>query len=65
LVADRIAPIDDPVNPCQPDTAADVTRDAETNKIVDVQAARPLQEWNLLHFKVSIIETRHWKYHTF
>ena len=59
LVADRIAPIDDPVNPCQPDTAAKVTRDPETNKVLDVQAARPLQDFSDQHFK-TFCECKDW-----
>mmetsp|Transcript_57646 Transcript_57646/g.140799 ORF Transcript_57646/g.140799 Transcript_57646/m.140799 type:complete len:631 (+) Transcript_57646:68-1960(+) len=59
LVADRIAPIDDPVNPCQPDTAAIVTRDPETNKVLDVQAARPLQDFSDQHFK-TFCECKDW-----
>mmetsp|Transcript_37127 Transcript_37127/g.90009 ORF Transcript_37127/g.90009 Transcript_37127/m.90009 type:complete len:562 (+) Transcript_37127:94-1779(+) len=49
LVADRIAPKDDPVMPCQPDTAGKVTRDDSVlnedgrGRVVDVDTARPKQ----------------------
>jgi len=60
LTADRIAPIDSPVNACQPDTAAKVTRDTlDTNKILDVSNARPLQSWSKTHFKV-FCECKDW-----
>lgn len=52
LVADRIAPPDDPVNPCQPNTAAKVSRDPDTNEVEEVEAARPLMDWDKVHFKV-------------
>jgi hypothetical protein len=46
LLKDRIAPTDDPVNPCQPDTAARVKNDGT------VDAARPVQYHHPAHFKV-------------
>jgi Eukaryotic-type carbonic anhydrase len=58
LIAERIAPSDDPVKPCKPDTAAKVTRD-DNEDIVDVEAARPLQDWNLVHFK-TFCECKDW-----
>lgn len=61
LTAERIAPIDSPVNACRPDTAAKVTRDntVDSNKIVDVNNARPLQSWSKPHFK-TFCECKDW-----
>lgn len=60
LIAERIAPSDDPVMACQPDTAAKVTRDPEDpKKILDVNTARPLQEWDRVHFK-TFCECKDW-----
>jgi hypothetical protein len=53
LLKDRIAPMDDPVNPCQPDTAAKVNNDGT------VEAARPLQYYHPAHFKV-FCECKDW-----
>jgi carbonic anhydrase len=58
LIGDRIAPSDDPVNPCKPDTAAKVSRD-DGGRIVDVEAARPLMEWHRVHFK-TFCECKDW-----
>ena len=47
LVGDRIAPKDDPVMSCQPDTAGKVTRDDSVlnedgrGRVVDIDTARP------------------------
>mmetsp|Transcript_18166 Transcript_18166/g.41859 ORF Transcript_18166/g.41859 Transcript_18166/m.41859 type:complete len:590 (-) Transcript_18166:1488-3257(-) len=60
LIAERIAPSDDPVMPCSPDTAAKVQRDPEDpSKILDVNTARPLQEWDRVHFK-TFCECKDW-----
>jgi len=60
LTAERIAPIDSPVDACRPDTAAKVTRDAmDPSKIVDVDNARPLQSWAKPHFK-TFCECKDW-----
>ena len=59
-MGDRIAPKDDPVMPCQPDTAGKVTRDDSVlnedgrGRVVDVDTARPrqyiYQEGHLIRF---------------
>lgn len=56
LVRDRVAPVDDPVpmKRCTSDTAAKV--DASTGK---PNTARPLQEWNFVHFK-TFCECKDW-----
>jgi len=59
LVAERIAPKGSVVNECQPDTAAKVKRDPITNQVVDIAAARPLQEWHSVHFK-TFCECKDW-----
>lgn len=60
LIADRIAPSDDPVMACSPDTAAKVTRDpGNPEKILDVNTARPLQEWDRVHYK-TFCECKDW-----
>mmetsp|Transcript_53447 Transcript_53447/g.130116 ORF Transcript_53447/g.130116 Transcript_53447/m.130116 type:complete len:611 (+) Transcript_53447:376-2208(+) len=56
LLADRIAPLDDPVEPCVPSTAAKVTRDDTVlnqdglGRVVDVETNRPLQSISDTHF---------------
>jgi hypothetical protein len=60
LIADRIAPTGDPVSPCQPDTAAKVTRDDVTNEIIDVVAARPLMNLSSTHFS-TFCECKDWE----
>ena len=60
LIADRIAPSDDPVMACSPDTAAKVNRDpGNPDKILDVNTARPLQQWDRVHFK-TFCECKDW-----
>ena len=60
LIAERIAPKDDPVNACAPDTAAKVTRDAnDPNKYTEVDTARPLQSWDKVHYK-TFCECKDW-----
>mmetsp|Transcript_260 Transcript_260/g.575 ORF Transcript_260/g.575 Transcript_260/m.575 type:complete len:592 (-) Transcript_260:193-1968(-) len=60
LIAERIAPSDDPVMACQPDTAAKVTRDpANPDNILDVNTARPLQSWDRVHYK-TFCECKDW-----
>jgi hypothetical protein len=54
LIGSRIAPVDDPVNRCQPDTAARVTSDGE------VEVARPIQYFHPAHFKV-FCECKDWR----
>lgn len=58
LIAERIAPMDDPVNSCEPDTAAKVSRN-DDGAIIDVDVARPLMEWNTVHFK-TFCECKDW-----
>lgn len=60
LIGERIAPKGSLVNECKADTAAKVTRDSETNEVVDIAAARPLQEWNTAHFK-TFCECKNWE----
>lgn len=60
LIAERIAPSDDPVMACAPDTAAKVTRDpSDPNKYLEVNTARPLQSWDRVHFK-TFCECKDW-----
>lgn len=61
LTAERIAPINSTVHACLPDTAANVTRgdSTDSNKIVDVNNARPLQSWENTHFK-TFCECKDW-----
>jgi Eukaryotic-type carbonic anhydrase len=59
LVAERIAPPDDPVNPCQPDTAAKVTTDPVSNVVTDVDTARPIMYTSASHFK-TFCECKDW-----
>lgn len=61
LIAERIAPIDDPVMACAPDTAAKVTRDPNNSKnYLEVNTARPLQSWDRVHFK-TFCECKDWR----
>jgi len=55
LLKERIAPFDDPVNACQPDTAAKVNRATG-----EVDAARDVQYWTRAHFKV-FCECKDWR----
>lgn len=48
LLKDRIAPTDDPIRPCQPDTAAAPLDGSESR----VNVARPLQSTQNAHFMV-------------
>mmetsp|Transcript_3495 Transcript_3495/g.6582 ORF Transcript_3495/g.6582 Transcript_3495/m.6582 type:complete len:572 (+) Transcript_3495:230-1945(+) len=57
LIADRISPKGSLVSECQPDTAAKVQRDG--NKVIEVQAARPLMSWHNVHFK-TFCECKDW-----
>lgn len=60
LTAERISPIDSPVDACRPDTASKVTRDAtDSSRIIDVNNARPLQTWTTPHFK-TFCECKDW-----
>jgi Eukaryotic-type carbonic anhydrase len=56
LIAERIAPPDDPVNACKPDTAADVS---EEDGKVTVNTARPLMYLQEAHFK-TFCECKDW-----
>jgi len=56
LLKERIAPPNDPLKACQPDTAAKI--DPENPDRVNV--ARPLQETHLAHFKV-FCECPNWR----
>jgi len=53
LIRDRIAPPDDPIMPCKPDTAAKVSDDGR------VDVARPLQYTDYAHY-VSFCECKDW-----
>ena len=49
-MADRIAPSDDPIVPCQADTVAEVRRDPnDPRQILEVTAARPVQSTTKAH----------------
>ena len=59
LLRERIAPADDPVRPCQPDTAA---RPSEDGNPLHVNVSRPLQATSPTHF-MTFCECRwtsHW-----
>jgi hypothetical protein len=59
-MADRIAPLGSAVDECKPDTAARVTRDpADSRKIIEVDAARPLMYTSYPHFK-TFCECKDW-----
>jgi hypothetical protein len=61
LIGERIAPLGSEVNECMTDTAAKVTRDETTDAIIDVYAARPLQEWDpTAHFE-TFCECKDWE----
>jgi hypothetical protein len=55
LLRERIAPIDDPIMACQPDTAAKVN-----NETGEVDVARPLQSKTDIHY-VTFCECEDWK----
>ena len=60
LIAERIAPKDDPFKSCKPDTAAKVRRDSgNPEKYVEVNTARPLQSWDRVHYK-TFCECKDW-----
>jgi hypothetical protein len=60
LIAERIAPSDDPVMACKPDTAAKVTRDpTNPHNYLEVDTARPLQSWHRVHYK-TFCECKDW-----
>ena len=60
LLADRIAPIDDPVAACRADTAAKVKRDpTDPRKVLEVTAARPIQYTTRAHYK-TFCECKDW-----
>ena len=65
LLADRIAPPDDPVEPCVPSTAAKVTRDDTVlnqdglGRVVDVETNRALQYISDTHF-LTFCECKDW-----
>lgn len=54
LIRDRIAPPDDPVMPCQPDTAAKVSPDGK------VDVARPLQSYYEESHDITFCECKDW-----
>ncbi|KAG7343367.1 Eukaryotic-type carbonic anhydrase [Nitzschia inconspicua] len=60
LIGERISPKGSLVDECMVDTAAKVTRDSETQEIINIEAARPLQEWNNVHFK-TFCECKNWE----
>lgn len=55
LIRERIAPIDDPIMPCQPDTAAKVSQDGR------VDVARPLQYYDEEAHDVTFCECKDWE----
>lgn len=55
LIRERIAPPDDPVNPCQPDTAAKVSEDGRVN------TARPLMYRNTAANAKTFCECKDWE----
>jgi hypothetical protein len=55
LIRERIAPPDDAVNPCQPDTAADVSEDGSVN------TARPLMYHNTAAHAKTFCECKDWE----
>jgi hypothetical protein len=55
LLKDNIAPVDDPVMACQPDTAAKVDNSAQ-----QVDVARPVQYNHAAHFTV-FCECKDWR----
>ncbi|KAL3902513.1 MAG: hypothetical protein SGILL_010794, partial [Bacillariaceae sp.] len=55
LIRERIAPPDDAVNPCQPDTAADVSDDGSVN------TARPLMYHNTAAHAKTFCECKDWE----
>jgi hypothetical protein len=59
LMGERISPKGSVVKECEVDTAAKVTKDPETNQIIDIEAARPVQEWNNVHFE-TFCECKDW-----
>mmetsp|Transcript_8669 Transcript_8669/g.18721 ORF Transcript_8669/g.18721 Transcript_8669/m.18721 type:complete len:449 (-) Transcript_8669:740-2086(-) len=64
LIAERIAPKDDPIKSCSADTAAkvkvDSTRDSnDPSKYLEVNTARPLQDSDRVHFK-TFCECKDW-----
>lgn len=56
LLKERIAPIDDPVRPCKPDTAAKPDPDDPEK----VNVARPIMSNHYAHFKV-FCECQDWR----
>lgn len=55
LIAERVAPHDDPIAPCQPDTAAKVTSQGE------VSTARPLQQFHKSGHVMTFCECKDWE----
>lgn len=55
LIRERIAPINDAVNPCQPDTAAKVSEDGRVN------TARPLMYTNATAHVKTFCECKDWE----
>jgi hypothetical protein len=56
LLKDRIAPVDDPIRACQPDTAA-APYEGNENR---VNVSRPLQETHKAHY-ITFCECNNWK----
>lgn len=54
LIAERVAPYDDPIAACKPDTAAKVSSQG------DVYAARPLQEFSENGHVMTFCECKDW-----
>ncbi len=54
LIAERVAPFDDPIAPCQKNTAARVSPQG------DVSTARPLQQFNKAGHKLTFCECKDW-----
>jgi hypothetical protein len=59
LLADRIAPTGSAVNECENDTAAKVTRDSSSGKVLEVNTARPLMSTSKNHYK-TFCECKDW-----
>ena len=59
LLADRVAPKGTVIKSCQNDTAAKVTRDSSSGKVLEVDTARPLMSTNKYHY-MTFCECKDW-----
>jgi hypothetical protein len=55
LIAERVAPYDDPIAPCKRDTAAKISPQG------DVSTARPLQQFNEKGHVMTFCECKDWE----